>query len=91
MTDFFEKIYDQLGQKYYMDYKGQELSERLSWAICSVTSLIGIIYGYYLQQLSMSVYICLGGIALATLLTVFPINFLYQKNPIKWQKVGKAD
>merc|ERR1712157_188595 len=91
VTDFLYGIYESLGKKYYMDYKGQELSEQLSWVICSIFTVIGVIYGYAIQNLSMSIYITLVGIVVAFLLTIFPINPLYQRNPIKWQKPKKRD
>ena len=91
VTDFLYGIYESLGKKYYMDYKGQELSEQLSWVICSIVTVIGVIYGYASQNLSMSIYITLVGIVVAFLLTIFPINPLYQRNPIKWQKPKKRD
>lgn len=95
MTDFieqqFQKLYKYLGDRYYMDYKGQELADNLQNAISAVFSLIGIIVGYYYQKLSYSVYICLFGTFLCLLFCIFPINFLYQRNPIKWLKPKNKD
>merc|ERR1711981_457438 len=84
--DFVNDWIEQLGKRYYMDYRGQELSESLSYAIITIFTIIGIVAGYHQQQMYYSVYTCLFGIALATLVTIPPWPFLFKRNPIKWLK-----
>merc|ERR1712170_233173 len=84
--DFVKAWIEQLGQRFYMDYRGQELAESLSYAIITIFTIIGIVAGYHYQQMYYSVYTCLFGIGLATPFCVPPWPFLFKRNPIKWLK-----
>merc|ERR1712071_613979 len=85
VQDLVNNYIEQLGKRYYMDYRGQELSESLSYAIIAIFTIIGIVAGYH-YQMQISVFGCMAGIVVATLVTIPPWPCLYKKTPIVWLK-----
>nr|XP_022901632.1 signal peptidase complex subunit 1 [Onthophagus taurus] len=73
----------------HMDFEGQARAERLSRIIITLFGVVGLIWGYMIQQFSQMVYILGAGFMLAALLTIPPWP-LYRKNPLNWQK-AKAE
>uniref|UniRef100_A0A6M2DNW1 Signal peptidase complex subunit 1 n=1 Tax=Xenopsylla cheopis TaxID=163159 RepID=A0A6M2DNW1_XENCH len=69
----------------HMDYEGQARAEKLSRIIITFFGVIGLIYGYVIQQFSMTVYILGAGFLVAILLTV-PAWPFYRLKPLNWQK-----
>ena len=70
----------------HMDFDGQALAENLSRIIIVLFGVVGLVWGYMIQQFSQTVYILgAGGLVLATLLTVPPWP-LYRLKPLNWQK-----
>lgn len=51
----------------HMDFEGQGKAENLSRIIITLCGVIGFVYGAFVQQFSMTVYILGGGFALASL------------------------
>ncbi|CAH1993485.1 unnamed protein product [Acanthoscelides obtectus] len=82
--DFFKNI------PTHMDYEGQARAEKLSRIIITVFGVVGVIWGYVIQQFSQTVYILGIGFALSLILTIPPWP-MYRRKPIKWQpaKDGK--
>merc|ERR1712080_172977 len=73
----------------HMDFDGQARAENLSRIIVVLFGVVGLIWGYIIQQFSQTVYILGAGLILATILTVPPWP-LYRLKPLTWQKV-RAD
>ncbi|XP_026477935.1 signal peptidase complex subunit 1 [Ctenocephalides felis] len=69
----------------HMDYEGQARAEKLSRLIVTLFGVIGLIYGYVVQQFSMTVYILGAGFVVALLITV-PAWPFYRLKPLNWQK-----
>ncbi|XP_044763997.1 signal peptidase complex subunit 1 [Coccinella septempunctata] len=75
---------------WHMDYVGQAWAEKLSRIIITLFGIVGLVYGYAIQQFSMTVYILGVGFALASLITIPPWP-IYRKNPLNWQPVKNRD
>ncbi|XP_077285345.1 signal peptidase complex subunit Spase12 [Arctopsyche grandis] len=71
----------------HIDYVGQARAEQLYKFIITLFSVVGLIWGYIVQQFSQSVYILAAGVILATLLTVPPWP-MYRRKPLQWQLVS---
>ena len=69
----------------HMDFDGQAIAENLSRIIVVLFGVVGLIWGYIIQQFSQTVYILGAGLVLATILTVPPWP-LYRLKPLNWQK-----
>ncbi|KAL2740606.1 signal peptidase complex subunit 1 [Vespula squamosa] len=69
----------------YMDYDGQARAERLSRVIITLFGVVGLIWGYLIQQFSQTIYILGAGFVMATLITVPPWP-MYRRKPLDWQK-----
>merc|ERR1711953_1201035 len=74
----------------HMDFDGQARAENLSRIIVVLFGVVGLIWGYIIQQFSQTVYILGAGLVLATILTVPPWP-LYRLKPLKWQKARDVD
>ena len=79
IMDFFNSI------PTHMDFDGQARAENLSRIIVVLFGVVGLIWGYIIQQFSQTVYILGAGLVLATILTVPPWP-LYRLKPLNWQK-----
>ena len=79
LMDFFNSI------PTHMDFDGQARAENLSRIIVVLFGVVGLIWGYIIQQFSQTVYILGAGLVLATILTVPPWP-LYRLKPLNWQK-----
>uniref|UniRef100_A0A023GCX3 Signal peptidase complex subunit 1 n=1 Tax=Amblyomma triste TaxID=251400 RepID=A0A023GCX3_AMBTT len=69
----------------YMDFEGQKVAEKIFQVIIVVFAAAGLVWGYIVQQFSLTV-ISLGvGFIISCLLTLPPWP-LYRKHPLPWQK-----
>lgn len=68
-----------------MDYDGQARAEKLSRIIISVFGVVGLIWGYVIQQFSQTIYILGAGFVMAFLITVPPWP-MYRRKPLDWQQ-----
>merc|ERR1712002_810976 len=84
MLEYFKSI------PTHMDFDGQARAENLSRIIVVLFGVVGLIWGYIIQQFSQTVYILGAGLVLATILTVPPWP-LYRLKPLKWQKARDLD
>ncbi|XP_043193076.1 signal peptidase complex subunit 1-like [Amphibalanus amphitrite] len=73
----------------HMDYEGQKWAERLFQVIIVLFGVVGLVWGYSIQQFSQTVYILGAGVALACLLTLPPWP-MYRRHPLNWQKPRSA-
>merc|ERR1711994_1237815 len=69
----------------HMDYDGQQKAETWSSRIVVLFGLVGLAWGYWIQQFSQTVYILGAGLAFAAMLTVPPWP-MYRQKPLNWQK-----
>merc|ERR1712150_211187 len=69
----------------HMDYDGQQKAETWSRRIVVLFGLVGLAWGYWIQQFSQTVYILGAGLAFAAMLTVPPWP-MYRQKPLTWQK-----
>jgi signal peptidase complex subunit 1 len=69
----------------HMDYDGQARAENLSRIIVVLFGVVGIGFGWVIQQFSQTVYILGAGLVFAAILTVPPWP-LYRKKHLTWQK-----
>nr|CAI5853819.1 unnamed protein product [Callosobruchus analis] len=76
--DFFKNI------PTHMDYEGQARAEKLSRIIITIFGVVGLTWGYIIQQFSQTVYILGVGFALALIMTIPPWP-IYRRKPLKWQ------
>ena len=85
----------------HMDFVGQGRAEKLYQIIIVLFGVVGLVWGYTIQQFSQTVYILGAGLVLASLLTIPPwgiyrfaitvCNLLFRfsvvrSKPIKWQE-----
>ncbi|CAG9770297.1 unnamed protein product [Ceutorhynchus assimilis] len=82
--DFFKSI------PFHMDFEGQHKAERLSRIIITLHGIVGLIWGYAIQQFSQTVYILASGFLLASILTIPPWP-MYRKNALNWQPAREGD
>ncbi|XP_068966793.1 signal peptidase complex subunit 1-like [Bombus flavifrons] len=73
----------------HMDYDGQARAEKLSRLIITLFGIVGLIWGYVIQQFSQTIYILGAGLAMAALITVPPWP-MYRRKPLDWQKPQSA-
>ncbi|CAB3384351.1 Hypothetical predicted protein [Cloeon dipterum] len=74
----------------HMDYDGQKRAENLSRLIITLFGVVGLVWGYIIQQFSQTVYILGAGFVLACLLTVPPWP-MYRRKPLQWQKQKESE
>ncbi|XP_050302441.1 signal peptidase complex subunit 1 [Anthonomus grandis grandis] len=82
--DFFKSI------PLHMDFEGQHKAEKLSRIIIALFGIVGLIWGYAIQQLSQTVYILGSGFLLASILTIPPWP-MYRRKPLNWQPARDVD
>ncbi|KAL1502459.1 hypothetical protein ABEB36_007597 [Hypothenemus hampei] len=82
--DYFKNI------PLHMDFDGQHKAERLSRIIITLFGIVGLIWGYAIQQFSQTVYILASGFFLAGILTIPPWP-MYRKKPLNWQPARNSD
>jgi len=70
-----------------IDFEGQKLSELLATAFLAAIGAIAFIVGYILQDITLALYIGLGGTVLAFVVIVPPWPF-YNGHPVKWLPVA---
>ncbi|KAF7285783.1 signal peptidase complex subunit Spase12 [Rhynchophorus ferrugineus] len=68
----------------HMDFEGQHRAERLLKIIITVFGIVGLTWGYIIQQFSQTVYILAAGCILTSLLTIPPWP-MYRTKPLQWQ------
>ncbi|XP_011502510.1 PREDICTED: signal peptidase complex subunit 1 [Ceratosolen solmsi marchali] len=69
----------------HMDYDGQARAEKLSRIIISLFGIVGLFWGYIIQEFSQTIYILGAGFVMAAIITV-PAWPMYQRKPLEWQK-----
>ncbi|KAK8388958.1 hypothetical protein O3P69_020723 [Scylla paramamosain] len=72
-----------MGFSVHMDFEGQKLAERLFQIIVVAFGVVGWLYGYYIQDFSMTVLTLGAGFLLACLVTLPPWP-IYRRYPLKW-------
>ncbi|XP_014254040.1 signal peptidase complex subunit 1 [Cimex lectularius] len=77
--DFFKTI------PTHMDFDGQHKAEKFSRIIITLFGVVGLIWGYIIQQFSQTVYIVGAGFVLAAIVTIPPWP-MYRRKPLQWQK-----
>ncbi|XP_044743227.1 signal peptidase complex subunit 1 [Chrysoperla carnea] len=77
--DFFNSI------PTHMDYEGQAKAEKFYRVIITLFGVVGIVWGYIIQQFSQTIFILAAGAILAVLISVPPWP-MYRKHPLNWQK-----
>ncbi|ORX62520.1 microsomal signal peptidase 12 kDa subunit [Anaeromyces robustus] len=73
-----------------IDFKGQELTEKLMQLILIVFAVISFVVGFIMQSVRISCYIMLAGMIITALVILPPWPF-YNKNPIKFLPVQKKE
>jgi len=68
----------------HMDYEGQRKAEKIYQIIITLFGVVGFLWGFYIQKLSATVYIVLGGFALSCLI-VLPPWPIFRTKPLQWQ------
>jgi signal peptidase complex subunit 1 len=68
-----------------VDFKGQQLAERLMQIITIASTIAGFIYGWYLQSFEVTFQAWAAGLAIAGVVCV-PDWWFYRKNPIEWRE-----
>merc|ERR1711953_1431520 len=79
-VDYFSSMETQ------MDYEGQRKAEKTYQIIITVFGIVGFIWGFFIQQLSATVYFVLGGFALSCAIVLPPWPF-FRRNPLPWQPI----
>ncbi|KAL8734524.1 MAG: hypothetical protein Q9166_001424 [cf. Caloplaca sp. 2 TL-2023] len=72
-----------------IDFEGQKLTELFSTIILAVTGLLAFIIGFAQQNIWITLWIGLGGTALAFLVVVPPYP-IYNENPEKWLRANSG-
>jgi len=73
-----------------IDFEGQRLSEFFCTSFLVIVGVVAFIVGYVFQSIESTLYIGLGGTALAFLLIVPPWPY-FNKNPVKWLPVPGSE
>ncbi|KAL6607546.1 microsomal signal peptidase 12 kDa subunit [Neocallimastix sp. 'constans'] len=73
-----------------IDFKGQQLTEKLMQCILIVFGIVSFIVGFVMQSVKISCYIMLAGIIITAVIILPPWPF-YSKNPIKFLPVKKVE
>lgn len=68
-----------------MDFRGQELAERLYQSIIVFFTVISFVMGYVRQDFSLMIQLFGSGTGIAALATLFDWP-MFNRNPIKWRK-----
>jgi signal peptidase complex subunit 1 len=68
-----------------MDFRGQELAERLYQSIILFFTVISFVMGYATQDFSLMIKLFGGGTGIAALVTLFDWP-MFNKDPVKWRK-----
>ncbi|CAG2165576.1 unnamed protein product [Oppiella nova] len=84
----FESILNAI--PHHMDFDGQRRAERYFQLIIVVFAVSGLVWGYAVQQFSLTVYTLGAGFVLASLLTLPPWP-MYRRKPLQWQKPKTSD
>ncbi|KAK3079802.1 hypothetical protein LTS18_003874 [Coniosporium uncinatum] len=66
-----------------IDFEGQKLAELLSTALLSTVGVIAFFYGFFTQDIKMTLWIGLAGTALTFLVIVPPWPF-FNRDPLQW-------
>ncbi|XP_019755141.1 signal peptidase complex subunit 1 [Dendroctonus ponderosae] len=82
--DYFKSI------PVHMDFEGQHAAEKFSRIIITLFGIVGLIWGYAIQQFSQTVYILASGFFLASILTIPPWP-MYRRKPLNWQPAREGD
>ncbi|KAG0254283.1 hypothetical protein BG011_005831 [Mortierella polycephala] len=69
--------------EYHIDFQGQNLAEQITQGVISIFGVIGFLVGIVFQDIRLSLYIFVAGIALTALLVVPAWPYL-NKNPQQW-------
>ncbi|XP_060832165.1 signal peptidase complex subunit 1-like [Bombus pascuorum] len=69
----------------HMDYDGQARAKKLSRLIITFFGIVGLIWGYVIQQFPQTIYILGTGLVMAALITIPPWP-MYRRKPLNWQK-----
>ncbi|XP_003385294.1 PREDICTED: signal peptidase complex subunit 1-like [Amphimedon queenslandica] len=69
----------------HLDYEGQRLAEKIYHYVIILFSVVGLIWGYIIQQFDQTVYIILAGFVLAAILVLAPWPW-YRRHPLPWQQ-----
>ncbi|KAJ8890542.1 hypothetical protein PR048_010051 [Dryococelus australis] len=69
----------------HLDYDGQRKAEQLYRIIITLFGVVGLMWGYIIEQFSQTVYILGAGFVLAGLVTIPPWP-MYRRKPLQWQK-----
>ncbi|ENN80128.1 hypothetical protein YQE_03436, partial [Dendroctonus ponderosae] len=72
------------------DFEGQHAAEKFSRIIITLFGIVGLIWGYAIQQFSQTVYILASGFFLASILTIPPWP-MYRRKPLNWQPAREGD
>ena len=65
---------------------GQRKAEKTYQIIITVFGIVGFLWGFFIQQLSATVYFVLGGFALSCAIVLPPWPF-FRRNPLPWQPI----
>ncbi|XP_038595956.1 signal peptidase complex subunit 1-like [Tachyglossus aculeatus] len=69
-----------------MDYKGQELAEKIFMGIIQTSAIIGFMYGYWVEDFGWTISIFLSGFVISCVMTLPPWP-MYRQHPLKWLSV----
>ncbi|KAF1981784.1 microsomal signal peptidase 12 kDa subunit [Aulographum hederae CBS 113979] len=66
-----------------IDFEGQRLAEYLTQGILTLVGAVAFLYGYFTQDIYMTLWIGLAGTALTFVAVVPPWPF-FNKHPLQW-------
>nr|AAY66916.1 microsomal signal peptidase 12 kDa subunit-like [Ixodes scapularis] len=70
----------------HMDFEGQKRAEKIFQTVIVIFAVLGLAWGYAVQQFSYTVLTLGAGFVLSCLLTLPPWP-VYRRHPLPWQKV----
>lgn len=73
-----------------MDFKGQAKAERLSKIIITIFGIIGLVWGYIIEEFYHTLYILGVGVFISCILTLPPWP-IFRRDEIKWQRPKGID